>query len=203
MNITHDQIDALKELINIGVGRAAGVLSSMIQCRISLQVPSVRTLTLSELSEEAACVGNGRLSTVKLGFRGPFAGTAALIFPPDSASKLVSLLVSEEPDFPDLDSVRAGTLNEVGSIVINSVMGSISNVLRQRLDYSLPAYIEDSFEHLLRNDILEDEIMVLLANTHFTVEQCMIEGNIILIFESTSFGTLLSAIDGDIMLNQT
>jgi chemotaxis protein CheC len=198
MNLSPEQIDALKELINIGVGRAAGVLSSMIHCRISLQVPFIKILSLEGLQDEVTLIGHDRLSAVKLGFRGSFAGTAALVFPPDSAAKLVSLLVSEEPHIPDLDSVRVGTLNEVGNIVINGVMGSIANVLKQRIDYSLPAYTEESLEHMLKADIVEDNIMVLLARTHFTVEQCMIEGDIILIFESKSFGALVAAIDRDL-----
>src|SRR5512134_1089038 len=115
MILTDEQIDALKELINIGVGRASGVLSSMIECKISLQVLHIKVLTLSELNEEVERIGYGRLAAVKLGFKGSFAGTAALVFPPDSAAKLVSLLVREEDDTPDLDSVRVGTLNEVGN----------------------------------------------------------------------------------------
>ncbi|HYQ48705.1 MAG TPA: chemotaxis protein CheX [Thermodesulfovibrionales bacterium] len=198
MILTEEQIDALKELINIGVGRASGVLSSMIECKISLQVPHIRVLSLIELNDEVERIGAGRLAAVKLGFKGSFAGTAALVFPPDSAAKLVSLLVREENDTPDLDSVRVGTLNEVGNIVINGVMGSVANVLKQHIDYSLPTYVEDSLEHMLTAGVAGNEIMILLAHTHFTVEEYMIEGNIILLFESKSFGSLILAIDRDL-----
>ena len=100
MILTEEQIDALKELINIGVGRASGVLSSMIECRISLEVPHIRIISLPELNDEVDRIGHGRLSAVKLGFKGSFAGTAALVFPPDSAAKLISLLVREEAHPP-------------------------------------------------------------------------------------------------------
>ncbi|NJD57091.1 MAG: chemotaxis protein CheC [Nitrospirae bacterium] len=198
MILTEEQIDALKELINIGVGRASGVLSSMIECKISLQVPHIKVLTLSELNDEVERIGHGRLAAVKLGFKGSFAGTAALVFPPDSAAKLVSLLVREETDTPDLDSVRVGTLNEVGNIVINGVMGSVANVLKQHIDYSLPTYVEDSLEHMLAAGVAGNEIMILLAHTRFAVEEYMIEGNIVLLFESKSFGSLILAIDRDL-----
>ncbi len=198
MTLTSEQIDALKELINIGVGRAAGVLSSMIDCRISLEVPLIRIISLRQLGDEVDRIGHGQLSAVKLGFRGSFTGTAALVFPPDSAAKLISLLVREEADTPDLDAVRVGTLNEVGNIVINGVMGSVSNVLRQHIDYSLPTYVEDSLEHMLSTGVGGSDIMILLAHTRFTVEEFMIEGNIVLIFESKSFGSLIAAIDRDL-----
>jgi len=198
MILTEEQIDALKELINIGVGRASGVLSSMIECRISLEVPHIRIISLTQLNDEVDRIGHGRLSAVKLGFKGSFAGTAALVFPPDSAAKLISLLVRDESDTPDLDADRVGTLNEVGNIVINGVMGSVANVLKQHIDYSLPTYVEDSLEHMLTTGVAGNEIMILLAHTRFTVEEYMIEGNIILIFESKSFGSLILAIDRDL-----
>ncbi len=198
MRLSESQIDALKELINIGVGRAAGVLSEMINCRIHLQVPSVKILTVEELSEEISAIGTGRVSAVKLGFRGSFGGSAALVFPPDSAAKLVSLLVSDDPSQPDLDSVRVGTLNEVGNIVINGVMGSISNILRQHIDYSLPSYLEENIEQMLHPDRHSADITILLAHTFFSVQEHMIEGNIVLIFESESFGALIAAVDREI-----
>lgn len=198
MNLTASHIDALKELINIGVGKAAGVLSEMVNCHIRLQVPFIKILTPQALKSEMEELGRYRVAAVKLSFKGPFAGSAALVFPPDSASKLVSVLTGEEPGTPDLDSVRVGTLNEVGNIVINGVMGSISNVLKQHINYSLPNYIEDNIDNLLTSNESETNKTVLLARTRFTIEQLHIEGDIILIFEVGSFDVLLTAIDQDL-----
>lgn len=198
MNLKPEEKDALTELINIGAGKAAGVLSDMLQCHISLQVPSIQIMTRNELRAEMEGLSRDRVSAVKLGFKGPFTGTAALVFPPDSASKLVSVLVSEESETADLDAIRVGTLSEVGNIVINGVMGSISNVLKQHISYSLPAYMEDNIVNLLQTEDDRADVTVLLAHTRFRVEKFYIEGDIILIFEAGSFGTLISVIDRDL-----
>lgn len=198
MNVTPAQIDALKELINIGVGRAAGVLSEMVKCRILLQVPFIKILSPAELKNEIGSFGRSRVSAVQLGFSGPFAGSAALVFPPDSASKLVSVLTGEEPGTHDLDSVRVGTLNEIGNIVINGVMGSIANVLKQHITYSLPNYFEDNIDKLIPSGLVTLQTTILLAHTRFTIEQLQIEGDIILIFEVGSFDALLAAINQDL-----
>ncbi len=197
MKVTTEQIDALKELINIGVGRAAGVLSEMVHCHIRLQVPFIKILLPAELKNEMEELGKYRVAAVRLGFKGPFSGSAALVFPPDSASKLVAVLTGEESGSSDLDSVRVGTLSEVGNIVINGVMGSISNVLKQSINYSLPSYMEDSIDNLLMLDKPEPDVTVILARTRFTIEQLYIEGDIILIFEVGSFDSLLAAISKD------
>jgi chemotaxis protein CheC len=197
MNLTADQIDALKELINIGVGKAAAVLNDMVNCHISLQVPYIKILTPKTLKKEIEELGTHQVSAVRLGFQGPFSGSAALVFPPDSASKLVSALTDEEPGTTDLDSVRVGTLSEVGNIVINGVMGSISNVLKQAINYSLPSYVEDSINNLVTAEEAIHEATVLLARTRFIIELLHIEGDIILIFEVGSFDSLINAIDQD------
>lgn len=195
MNLTPNQIDALKELINIGVGRAAGMLNEMVKSRVYLQVPSVRVFSILEAKNELDKLGIDRLATVQLQFKGPFSGTAALVFPPESASNLVAVLTGEDLGTYDLDSARAGTLSEVGNIVINGVMGSIGNVLKERISYSFPKYIEDTTESIFAQSDLDPNWAVLLARTGFTVKELQVEGDIILVFEVGSFDTLLASID--------
>jgi chemotaxis protein CheC len=191
------QMDILKEMINIGVGRAAGILNEMTKFRVILQVPFIKVLSPSLLKKEIEEFDRNMIAAVRLGFKGPFSGCAALVFPPDSASKLVSVLTGEEPGTPDLDSVRVGTLSEVGNIVLNGVMGSIGNILKQHISYSLPTYIEDTIENLLTVDsnINPPSNTILLVRIRFTIQQLEIEGDIILFFEVGSFTALLSAID--------
>lgn len=195
MNLTPAQIDALKELINIGVGRAAGMLNQMVQSRISLQVPFIRIFSPEDSIEEIDGLSKDRLATVRLSFKGHFSGTAVLGFPTESALKLVAVLTDEKPGTSDIDTVSAATLNEVGNIVINGVMGSISNVLKTRIEYSVPNYAEDTVLDLLRPGDSDTNSTVLLAKTRFVIEEFEIEGDIILLFEVGSFDILLRAID--------
>ena len=195
MNLTPDQADILRELMNIGVGRAAGMLNEMTDAYVRLQVPSVRIFSALEFKKEMEREGVDRLAAVRLGFKGPFSGTADLVFLPESASKLVAVLTGEEPGTHEFDSVRAGTLNELGNIVISGVMGSMGNLLEKRIEYSLPQYIEDTIENLLKSSNANSDGPILLVRTHFVIEQLQIEGDIMLIFEVGSFDALLAAID--------
>jgi chemotaxis protein CheC len=188
-------MDALRELINIGVGRAAGVLNEMTEAEVTLYVPVVRAVSPSQLRAEFALFSEGRLSAVRIDFWGSFSGSAALAFPPRSASNLVDVLTGEEPDAADLDSVRSGTLNEIGNILLNGVMGSIANALVEEMNYSLPVYIEETIENLLPIAHMSPFATVLLAEARFSVKVHEIEGDIILLFEVGSFDALLEAID--------
>ena len=195
MELTADEIDALKELINIGVGSAAGMLNEMIQFPIELQIPEIELVSANELrSQLKKRFGIEPLSTVQLGFSGSFRGSAQLLFPTESAVNLVSVLTGEEKGSPDLDALKISTLSEVGNMIINGVMGSIGNILDQPLDYEVPYYAEEEIEGLLLNEKSLDSGSVLLAPAHFNIEQLQIQGDILLFFDVGSFQMLLKAI---------
>jgi chemotaxis protein CheC len=195
MNFTSDQIDALTELINIGIGRGASVLNTMLRSHIRLQVPFVKVLSTAELRRELQTLGKSQLATVVLPFRGNFSGTAELVFPTESASKLVTAVTGEAYEDLDFDSLRAGTLCEVGNIVLNGVMGSISNLLQTPFTYFVPSYTEADIDDLLAMRTSDAESAILLARTRFVIEELEVEGDIVLFLGVGSFDTLLTAID--------
>jgi chemotaxis protein CheC len=195
--LTSEQLDALQEIVNIGIGRAAAMLNEMVDARIILEVPTIQLLSADKLRQVMLNRFNSQsISAVRLGFSGSLSGTAELMFPTDSASVLVAVLTGEELDSPDLDAVKIGTLSEIGNIVINGVIGSISNILEERMEYKIPSYCEDTIENLLlsgRN--MTDDVVFILAQARFAIAQLEIVGDIILIFEMKAFDNLLKAID--------
>ena len=197
MKLTPDRLDALTELINIGVGQAAGTLSEMLEFTIKLRVPLVKFLSPSSLQQELrGRLDRDCLSSVKLEFSGSFSGTAQLVFPTESAATLVALLTGEESESSALDALRIGTLTEVGNIVINGVMGSISNILTQPINYNIPNYIEQDIAHLLPPQTSNgNNKEVILAQSQFDIEELQIKGDIILFFNVGSLDSFFEAID--------
>ena len=201
MNLSAEEIDALQELINIGIGRAAGALNDMVGAHVELHVPSIRLASPADANEATKSIEGQKLAAVRLDFSGEIQGTAELVFPADSASKLVALLTGEELGAPDLDSLRAGALTEVGNILLNGVMGSITNVLEQHVSYQLPIYSEETPEDPDQAVRSQADAAVLLAETHFLVGQShfslkqeKIEGQVTLLFGTGSFESLVKRI---------
>jgi len=122
MHISPDHLDALQELLNIGVGRAAGSLNQMLEKPIRLHIPSIQLGKLDELSQDIQLIKEDTLSSVQLPFKGPFTGSACLLFPTESAAALVMALTGETEDSDTMDSLREATLTEIGNIVLNGVM---------------------------------------------------------------------------------
>ncbi len=118
-----------------------------------------------------------------------------MVLAPASAVNLVATLTGEQPGTPDLDSVMGGTLSEVGNIVINGVMGTIVNVLKQQLSFSLPDFAEDTVDSLFVSRHSNSDTTILLAYTSLLVEQLNIEGNFVVLFESDTFEVLFATMD--------
>ncbi|OPY12539.1 MAG: CheY-P phosphatase CheC [Syntrophus sp. PtaB.Bin138] len=195
MILRPEQMDLLQEVINIGIGKSAGILNEMIDAHITLQVPHLRIFSKQELVQEMEDLTQRYFGAVKMGFHGSFKGIASLLFPRKSAAKLVNVMTGEYPMTNDLDSIRIGTLTEIGNIIINGIMGTISNLLKKPLKFFMPAYAEGSFCTMLLQDFTAASSTVLLAQTRFFVEEHLVEVDLFLFFDVGSFDDLLVCLD--------
>lgn len=172
----------------------------MIDSRITLEIPYIQALDAAQLQQKLTKkFDNDCFAAVRQSFTGSICGNAELVFPTQSATKLVAVLTGENLGSPDLDAVKIGTLSKISNIVINGVIGSIGNVVRQHLNYALPIYLEDTVENLLKKNNVS-KTTILLAQARFTIEELEIMGDIILLFEVNYFVTLLAAIEQEVLL---
>jgi chemotaxis protein CheC len=194
MNLEQETRDELTELIGLGIGKAAEVLNTMLDSHIALCAPSIRIVSAPELIGFLAATDGAELSAVQMRYSGSMAGTVELIFSSGEGGRLVDCIMGDDPMVEEgLDAIRAGTLCEVGNIVINALMGTLANVLSLRLEYTVPAYIEGDAARLVTSAGLQAENVVLLAETEFLVEKKSIRGTIAVFFTMDSFAHLRDA----------
>lgn len=198
MKIDPQDLDAIRELVNIGVGKAAGILSEMTGSTIELTIPNVSIYSQEEFAEITSGMGEERYSAISLDFRGVFSGMTYSIIPAKSAHALIDAITGEEPPADGFErpfsSIHAETLKEIGNILINGVMGSITNVLKSQLTYSIPSYCEADIPELIQRVGQEHRDAVLLAETHMFIRNLNIEGKILIIMGSESFETLVDRV---------
>ena len=192
---TEDQLDTLREVVNIGIGKAASIFNGMLDSHVELEVPSIIMFDPENPGKDLADVNHNDLSSVQLDFHGPFSGSSALVFPSESVEELVTALTDEEPGSEDFAEAVSGTLYEVGNILINAVMGSIANLLSAQIDFSPPNYKEGKFTDLIKLKDSKEDLASLLIRANFKVQEPQISGNVFLVFELSSFAELLTAID--------
>jgi len=195
MSLNQKQKDVLTEIINIGIGKGAALLNEMLSKRIDLSIPWVKVVNKEQVKQYLA-LGNTQVSKVDLAFEGDFSGIAELLFPTKEAAKLVSIITGEADD-AELDVLRAGTLSEVGNIVLNGVMGSLGNVLHKTLHYQIPNYLEGNFKDIQKIYLKEStsDSLMIFCRADFLVKELSLSGNILLLFNVNSFENLIDAIN--------
>lgn len=192
--------EAIKELINIGVGKGGEILNQMLSTHIKLDVPEVDVLPASEIKRHFQNNGGPLLAAVHMGFSGSINGTVNLTFKSEDADKLVQLLtgVSPEKSDPDIDmeSLRSGTMTEIGNVVINGVVGTLSNMLNLELHYYMPDFLEGNIEEIIRRMEQEQKAaIVILAKTRFRALSIDVEGDLMFFLSLSGYESLMEAFD--------
>ena len=196
-NYNDIEIDALKEFVGIGIGRAADSLNLMLQSHIELSVSSIDLLSGSDALENSSPGINDINSVIEMDYSGNIDGSSCMIITKKDSFKLVKLLtedigISDSLDEDELDAIKTGTLAEIGNIVLNSIMGMISNILKMELSYTVPRYIETSiktlYETILSPDIKEKTI--IKAGSKFLVRDSHVNGEITIFLSTSTFITL-------------
>jgi chemotaxis protein CheC len=198
MEITDIELDAIREFVNIGVGTSAGMLSEMTNSRVDINVPEVFVLYGQGSKQFIADRASESASMVDQQFTGAFDGHASLIFPGNSAQKIVSLLTGEGIGTHGLEAQMISTLSELGNILIHGVVGSIGNLLHKNLIFQIPKFYKQFSEERVgvvneeNNNV--DNNVVIVCNTDFTVKETGIHVKLYLIFTKSCMKLLLKKI---------
>lgn len=100
------QLDALTELVNIGVGRAAASLRTMVGEQVLLSVPSVAVITRERAAQIIGESETSKLVAVHQAFEGDLSGRALLIFPETNSLELVRAVTGGGLPLEDISTLR-------------------------------------------------------------------------------------------------
>lgn len=135
-----DEADAIAELFNIGMGEPAAALSSMLGEAVDLSVPSFAVSTRARITRDLAPDMTPRVCAVRGAFAGPFTGEAMLIFPEQGTLALVGRLVPVDPTADEPGEMEQDALTEIGNIILNGCLASLSNLIGGEIAGTVPGY---------------------------------------------------------------
>ncbi len=169
------QIDALREVANIGAGHAATALSQMTSRRIGVNVPEIRIVRLEDVPE---LVGDAEspVAAVLMQTLGDAPGRTVQIFPASSASRIAGILLNrEQVDFPKgFGELEQSVLKEVANILVGAYLSALSDFLGMVLIMSVPALAIDQAGAILSSAYLnfgDEADYVLCIDTQLTVAE--------------------------------
>ncbi len=172
--LTELESDLLAELFNIGVGRAADALSQMVNQEILLSVPSIEFMTTNEMTIK---IGKSeKICGIGQEISGVLSAQSLLLFPESSSIEVVRQMLGDHLPDEVLLEMQQEAMNEIGNIVLNACIGSISNALGQSISVELPNFYFDETESLLAMAVKDTNDIVLFMTIDMTLTESEVVG---------------------------
>ena len=197
MHLSEIERDAMAEIANIAVGRAAASLRQIVGHEILMSVPSVEIMSRDSAARSLAKPGTKTFIAVCQSFEGPFSGRALLIFPEANSLALVRAILGREMPLDDVADIEDEALAETGNIILNSFVATMANVFKRVLTMSLPSVVRGEGRQLFEGSVGDDDL-VLLLYINFEISQKEIRGYLALVMDLPSLETL-RALVGDFL----
>jgi chemotaxis protein CheC len=183
--------DALAELANIGVSRAATNLREMVGRQVLLSVPAVGVVTREGAAQVIANQTKGGLVAVQQAFAGDFSGRVLLIFPETNSLELVRAVTGGDLPLEDIIDLEQEALAETGNIILNGCLATIANILQRTLKVSLPEIVRGNGPDLFgASGMSQAEDVVLFLYIDFSVNERDIHGYIAMLMDLSSLTSL-------------
>jgi chemotaxis protein CheC len=178
------ELDALTELVNLGVSQSALSLAQMVSEEVLLTVPKVDLLSRPDAVRVLGERASRNLVAVHQVFEGDITGRALLIFPEEKSLELVRAVVGSELSLDEIIELEQEALAETGNIILNGCLASIANSLERSLKISLPEVLHGECEQFFNLEPPpEAGETVLFIYINFAVRHRNIEGYIALMMD--------------------
>jgi chemotaxis protein CheC len=164
---TELQLDALRELANIGSGTASTALSGMLGRSVDISVPRAQALPLAE-AVAAAGDAEAEVTGIVLGIAGEMHGTVLLLVPPADADAICRMLGVE----PDGEFARSA-LGEIGNIVGTSYINALAAMTGMEIEPTPPATATDMLGAIVQSVLASAAMsgdVALLLDSNLVVE---------------------------------
>jgi chemotaxis protein CheC len=191
--LTELELDALTELVNLGVSNAATSLSELVREEVVLSVPKVAVVSRDEAIANLREHDAKRLVGIHQDFEGDIRGRALLIFPEARSVELIRALVGAELSPDDIMELEQEALAETGNILLNGCLSTMANSLQRNLKISLPEVIHGDGADFFRDAHAEERVLFIYIN--FAVKQRDIQGFLAMILDLPSLVMLQKLLD--------
>ena len=197
LNLSPIQLDALREIGNVGAGNSATALSQIINKRIDMNVPKVALVPIEAVPD---LVGGPDTIVVGVFLRvyGRAPGNILFLLPQKSAFYLVDTLMGREHGTTKkLDFMDESALMEIGNILSGAYLNAFFNFTHISMLPSIPALAMDMAGAILNVILVQLGQMgdqALVIETEFLAEDDGINGHFFLVPDPGSLAILIKGV---------
>ncbi|HEX8946017.1 MAG TPA: chemotaxis protein CheC [Gemmatimonadaceae bacterium] len=192
------QLDALREVANIGAGHAATALSQMVGQTIMINVP---TINIARLEDVPPQVGDPDqpVAAVLMHMLGDLTGRTLLVFPRRTAVRLSELLLHRVSPPEDFSEMQQSAIKEAGNILSSAYMNALADFMGMMLLPSPPSLAIDMSTAVLTTAYLQfgsDKDYVFCVESEFRMSDVgeKLSGYFLLLPDAASLQAILRAV---------
>lgn len=193
INFNSVQLDALKEVGNIGAGNAATALSQLINKKVDMTVPAVNIVPFEAIFSRIG--GEELVIGVIVRVLGDTPGNILFIFEKEVALNLIETLTGQREE--NISEMGNSVLCEIGNIISSSFMNSIARFTNLLIMPSVPAVAYDMLGAILSTTFIESgqfDDCVLDIETEFLESDASISGHFYYVPMPGSLEKILNAL---------
>jgi len=192
------QVDALREVANIGAGHAATALSQMVGETIMISVPTINVSRLEDIPPQVAAPDEP-VAAVLMHMLGDLTGRTLLVFPRRTAIRLAELLLRRQSAQDDFSEMQQSAIKEAGNILSSAYMNALSDFMGMMLLPSPPSLAIDMSTAVLSTAYLQfgtDKDYVFCVESEFIMggREERMRGFFLLLPDPASLQAILKAV---------
>ena len=193
------QLDALREVANIGAGHAATALSQMTHNTIMISVPTINIARLEDVPPQVTDPEEP-VAAVLMHMLGDLSGRTLLVFPKPTAIRLSELMLRRPAgSSKDLGELEQSAIKEAGNILSGAYMNALSDFMGLMLLPSPPSLAVDMSHAVLTTAYLQfgsERDLVFCIETQFYMNEMQefLRGFFLLLPDMASLQAILRAV---------
>jgi len=192
------QLDALREVANIGAGHAATALSQMVGQTIMISVPTINVARLEDVPPQVG-EPDQPVAAVLMHMLGDLTGRTLLVFPRRTAVRLAELLLHRSTPGEDFSEMQQSAIKEAGNILSSAYMNALSDFMGMMLLPSPPSLAIDMSTAVLTTAYLQfgsDKDYVFCVESEFRLSDVgeKLSGYFLLLPDAASLQAILRAV---------
>jgi chemotaxis protein CheC len=168
------QLDALREVANIGAGHAATALSTMTGGTIMITVPTINVAKLEDVPPQISAPEEP-VAAVLMHMLGDLTGRTLLVFPKPTALRLSELMLRRpQGSSKELGILEQSAIKEAGNILSGAYMNALSDFMGLMLLPSPPSLAVDMSTAVLTTAYLQfgtDKDFVFCVESQFYMKE--------------------------------
>jgi len=196
-NLNNVELGITKEIIHIGLSKAAESLSFFIKEKVMIQIVDIK-VNSNDFNPISKKEDDGVKCLLTTNIIGEITGTSYLVFNTSEVNKIISTnfadVVFKSED--ERDKMSSAILLEIDNIITASVLTQFSNILQKKMYGDVPAIdiVEKNKlnEHL--NEKNKNNLNVIYINSHFITDKIDINPEFIWLMDDNFFSTVKSLV---------